>query len=109
MHDAALLHELNASRQLSDVLCNFFLRDKTCLWLSRLDRRDGLYACSYLLLLATETFCLLLTDVVIELHTGAVLHQEVDILLVFEKVVHFANVLAFKLSVDFYFLSDTSC
>ena len=78
MHDTSLLHVLKTFSDLSNKLCHFRLRKQ--------------------LLLTISSWQLL--DEVIKFLALKVLHQDINVLLVFEECVQLNNLLAFQLSMN---------
>ena len=83
MHDSARLHKFNSHCELSNVLCNVLLFNKAG-WLR-------LPSCN-LLLKPPHALGLLLPDELIEFLSRAVLHEQVNVLLILKEVVQLHDV-----------------
>ena len=97
MHYSALLHVFDPNSQLSHVVGDLFLTDETCLG-QLLDALEPAIA-----------FGLLLLHICVEFLSLAVLHEQVDILVILEEVMQLHDVRALQLPVHLNLLSNASC
>ena len=104
MHYSARLHELNTNGKLPDILCDFAFYDEASLWQTWLHWIGT--SLGQLLLQSAQALGLLLSDVLVELLAGAVLHQQVHVLIVLEEMVQLDDVCTLQLPVHLYLLSD---